>query len=357
MRSAIRLAIRSGSIAEAKAIIEKRGSSTNAKRWGGRARRRRAGAAPRRGVARAIARRRSPLAGLIAPAPWRPAQHQMSQIRHSIVNGARDVARTTAGVAAGDALLHRFGHLHRRPAGERSMSEFKSDIEIARAARLLPIGEVAARLGIPADALCQYGSDKAKVRFDFLEQLARPAGRQARAGHRDHADAGGRGQDHDHGRPRRRRSTASASAPTICLREPSLGPCFGMKGGAAGGGYAQVVPMEDINLHFTGDFHAIGTAHNLLAALLDNHLYWGNELGLDARRITWRRVHGHERPRAAPDRRARSAASPTASRARTASTSRSPPRSWRSSASPATSTTSSSASATSSSARPASAAR
>ena len=76
----------------------------------------------------------------------------------------------------------------------------------------------------------------------------------------------------------------------ICLREPSLGPCFGMKGGAAGGGYAQVVPMEDINLHFTGDFHAIGTAHNLLAALLDNHLYWGNELEIDSRRITWRRV-------------------------------------------------------------------
>jgi formate--tetrahydrofolate ligase len=76
----------------------------------------------------------------------------------------------------------------------------------------------------------------------------------------------------------------------ICLREPSLGPCFGMKGGAAGGGFAQVVPMEDINLHFTGDFHAIGAAHNLLAALLDNHLYWGNELELDARRISWRRV-------------------------------------------------------------------
>jgi formate--tetrahydrofolate ligase len=76
----------------------------------------------------------------------------------------------------------------------------------------------------------------------------------------------------------------------ICLREPSLGPCFGMKGGAAGGGYAQVVPMEDINLHFTGDFHAIGTANNLLAAMVDNHMYWGNELAFDSRRITWRRV-------------------------------------------------------------------
>ena len=88
----------------------------------------------------------------------------------------------------------------------------------------------------------------------------------------------------------------------ICLREPSLGPCFGMKGGAAGGGYAQVVPMDEINLHFTGDFHAITVANNLLAALIDNHIYWGNALGIDPRRVTWRRVHGHERPRAAPDR-------------------------------------------------------
>ena len=112
----------------------------------------------------------------------------------------------------------------------------------------------------------------------------------------------------------------------ICLREPSLGPCFGMKGGAAGGGYAQVVPMEQINLHFTGDFHAITSAHNLLAAMIDNHVYWGNELGIDTRRIAWRRVARHERPGAALDRLRRSAASPTASRARTASTSPSPPR-------------------------------
>ena len=88
----------------------------------------------------------------------------------------------------------------------------------------------------------------------------------------------------------------------LCLREPSLGPSFGMKGGAAGGGYAQVVPMEDINLHFTGDFHAITSANNLLAAMIDNHIYWGNALGIDQRRVAWRRVHGHERPRAALDR-------------------------------------------------------
>ena len=112
----------------------------------------------------------------------------------------------------------------------------------------------------------------------------------------------------------------------ICLREASLGPCFGMKGGAAGGGYAQVVPMEDINLHFTGDFHAITAAHNLLSAMIDNHIYWGNALDIDPRRIVWRRVHGHERPGAARDGAARSAASPTATRARPASTSPSPPR-------------------------------
>jgi formate--tetrahydrofolate ligase len=182
-----------------------------------------------------------------------------------------------------------FGHLHASQPRERSMSEFKSDIEIARAARLLPIGEVAARLGIPADALCQYGSDKAKVRFDFLEQLEdRPNGKlvlvtaitPTPAGEGKTTTTVGLGDG----------LNRIGKGATICLREPSLGPCFGMKGGAAGGGYAQVVPMEDINLHFTGDFHAIGTAHNLLAALLDNHLYWGNELGLDARRITWRRV-------------------------------------------------------------------
>ena len=169
------------------------------------------------------------------------------------------------------------------------MSEIKSDIEIARAARLLPIGEVAAKLGIPAAALCQYGPDKAKIRLDYLQSL--DDGPDAKlvlvtamtptpAGEGKTTTTVGLGDALN----RIGRRTA------ICLREPSLGPCFGMKGGAAGGGYAQVVPMEDINLHFTGDFHAIGAAHNLLAALLDNHLYWGNELQLDSRRITWRRV-------------------------------------------------------------------
>jgi formate--tetrahydrofolate ligase len=169
------------------------------------------------------------------------------------------------------------------------MSEIKTDIEIARTAHLQPIGEVAAKLGIPAAALCQYGADKAKVRLDHLQALDEQpdaklvlvtAMTPTPAGEGKTTTTVGLGDALN----RIGRRTA------ICLREPSLGPCFGMKGGAAGGGYAQVVPMEDINLHFTGDFHAIGAAHNLLAALLDNHLYWGNELQLDARRITWRRV-------------------------------------------------------------------
>jgi folate-dependent phosphoribosylglycinamide formyltransferase PurN len=115
------------------------------------------------------------------------------------------------------------------------------------------------------------------------------AGRQADPGHRDQPDARGRGQDHHHGRPGDGLNRIGKKA-AICIREASLGPCFGMKGGAAGGGYAQVVPMEDMNLHFTGDFHAITSAHNLLRAMIDNHIYWGNELGIDVRRVAWRRV-------------------------------------------------------------------
>jgi formate--tetrahydrofolate ligase len=171
----------------------------------------------------------------------------------------------------------------------KPMSEFKSDIEIARAAHLQPIADVAAKLGIPAQALCQYGPDKAKIRLDHLQGLAeRPGAKLVLVTAMTPTPAG-------EGKTTTTVGLGDAlnrigRRTVICLREPSIGPCFGMKGGAAGGGYAQVVPMEDINLHFTGDFHAIGAAHNLLAALLDNHLYWGNELGLDARRITWRRV-------------------------------------------------------------------
>ena len=164
-----------------------------------------------------------------------------------------------------------------------------SDIEIARAATIKPIGEIADKLGIPNDALMPFGHTKAKVSLDYISSLQ--------------------------GKPDAKLILVSAITPTpagegktttsvgltdglnkvgknamVCLREPSLGPCFGMKGGAAGGGYAQVIPMEDINLHFTGDFHAITSAHSLLSALIDNHIYWGNEAGIDTRRVAWRRV-------------------------------------------------------------------
>jgi formate--tetrahydrofolate ligase len=164
-----------------------------------------------------------------------------------------------------------------------------SDIEIARAARLRPIEQVAEGLGMPAAALHGFGRHIAKVDLGHIAGLGdRPDGKlvlvtaltPTPAGEGKTTTTVGLGD----GLARIGRRAA------ICLREPSLGPCFGMKGGAAGGGHAQVVPMESINLHFTGDFHAIGSAHNLLAALVDNHVYWGNALGLDLRRIAWRRV-------------------------------------------------------------------
>ena len=169
------------------------------------------------------------------------------------------------------------------------MAEVKSDIDIARAATPLPIIEIGAKLEIPADQLGQFGNDKAKVSADFISSLnGRPDGRLILVTSINPTPAG------------EGKTTTSVGLndalnrigkkAVVCLREPSLGPCFGMKGGAAGGGYAQVIPMEDINLHFTGDFHAITSAHNLLSALIDNHIYWGNELDLDQRRITWRRV-------------------------------------------------------------------
>ena len=166
---------------------------------------------------------------------------------------------------------------------------FKSDIEIARAAKMLPIAEIGARLGITLDALEPYGRTKAKVSLDFVHGLAdRPDGKlilvtaitPTPAGEGKTTTTVGLGDG----------LNRIGKRAAICLREPSLGPCFGMKGGAAGGGYAQVVPMEDINLHFTGDFHAIGSAHNLLSAMIDNHIYWGNALDLDSRRVAWRRV-------------------------------------------------------------------
>jgi formate--tetrahydrofolate ligase len=165
----------------------------------------------------------------------------------------------------------------------------KSDIEIARDAKMKPIGEIADGLNIPRDSLLQYGPYKSKISYDYISSLKdKPDGKlilvtavtPTPAGEGKTTTSVGLGD----GLNRIGKKTIT------CLREPSLGPCFGMKGGAAGGGYAQVVPMEDINLHFTGDFHAIGAAHNLLSALIDNHIYWGNALNIDARRVSWRRV-------------------------------------------------------------------
>ncbi len=162
------------------------------------------------------------------------------------------------------------------------------DLEIARAATLKPIADIAARLNIPADALEPYGRHKAKIGFDYINSLKdrkdgalvlvtgispTPAGEGKTTTTVGLGDALNR----------------IGKRATICLREPSLGPSFGMKGGAAGGGHAQVVPMDQINLHFTGDFHAITSANNLLAAMIDNHVYWSNSLGIDPRRISWRR--------------------------------------------------------------------
>jgi formate--tetrahydrofolate ligase len=166
----------------------------------------------------------------------------------------------------------------------------KSDIDIARAANMRPIADVASdKLGIPADALEPYGHYKAKIGLDYVRSLAdKPDGKlilvtaitPTPAGEGKTTTTVGLGDA----------LNRIGKKAMMCLREPSLGPCFGIKGGAAGGGYAQVVPMADINLHFTGDFHAIGVAHNLLSALLDNHIYYGNAEGIDARRIVWPRV-------------------------------------------------------------------
>ena len=164
-----------------------------------------------------------------------------------------------------------------------------SDIEIAQAATKLPINDIGARLGIPAESLIPYGHDKAKISADFIKAnghardgklILVTAVSPTPAGEGKTTTTVGLGDG----------LNKIGKNAAICLREPSLGPCFGMKGGAAGGGYAQVVPMTDINLHFTGDFHAIGAAHNLLAALIDNHMHWENELNIDPRRVTWRRV-------------------------------------------------------------------
>ena len=165
----------------------------------------------------------------------------------------------------------------------------KSDIEIAREAKSKPIQEVAAKVGIPADAIVPYGTTKAKVSFDFIESLkSKPDAKLVLVTAISPTPAGEGKTTTTVGLTDGLNRIGKKAI--CCLREPSLGPCFGMKGGAAGGGYAQVVPMEDINLHFTGDFHAITSAHNLLSALIDNHIYWGNKTQIDSRRVAWKRV-------------------------------------------------------------------
>ena len=165
----------------------------------------------------------------------------------------------------------------------------KSDIAIAREAKKKPIMEIGAKLGIPSEHLLPYGHDKAKISAEFI--ASKKGGKDGKlvlvtainptpAGEGKTTTTVGLGDG----------LNRIGKKAIVCIREASLGPNFGVKGGAAGGGYAQVVPMEEMNLHFTGDFHAITTAHNLLSALIDNHIYWGNELGIDTRRVVWRRV-------------------------------------------------------------------
>lgn len=164
-----------------------------------------------------------------------------------------------------------------------------SDIDIARAANALPIKNIGEKLNIPWEALSPFGHTKAKISLEFINSLQdKPNGKLILVTAISPTPAGEGKTTTTVGLGDALNLIGKKAA--ICLREPSLGPCFGMKGGAAGGGYAQVIPMEDINLHFTGDFHAITAAHNLLAALIDNHIYWGNELQIDARRVTWKRV-------------------------------------------------------------------
>jgi len=169
------------------------------------------------------------------------------------------------------------------------MSSLLSDLEIANQANKKHINDIAKQIDVPKEALIVYGNDKAKINYDFLDKCKDKKNGKLILVTAISPTPAGEGK-----------TTTSVGLvdglchngkkAMICLREPSLGPCFGMKGGAAGGGYAQVVPMTDINLHFTGDFHAIGAAHNLLSALIDNHIHWENDLNIDPRRITWKRV-------------------------------------------------------------------
>ncbi len=183
------------------------------------------------------------------------------------------------------------------------MTEMRTDWEIANAAPMRPILDIAReRLGIPAEAVEPYGHYKAKIGMDFVARCfaERPDGKLILVTAINPTPAG-------EGKTTTTVGLGDAlnrigKKAILCLREPSLGPCFGVKGGAAGGGYSQVVPMDEINLHFTGDLHAVAAANNLLAAMIDNHIYWGNEPVVDPRRVSLAALPRHERPRAAPGR-------------------------------------------------------
>ena len=170
------------------------------------------------------------------------------------------------------------------------MSDVKSDIQIAREAKMQPIKDILSKVGVPDEnfAFSPMGRHIAKINLEYLNTLKKENGKLILVTAITPTPAGEGKTTTSVGLNDGLNKIGKKSI--VCLREPSLGPSFGMKGGAAGGGYAQVVPMEQINLHFTGDFHAITSAHNLLSALIDNHIYWGNKLNIDVRRVVWRRV-------------------------------------------------------------------
>jgi formate--tetrahydrofolate ligase len=208
-------------------------------------------------------------------------------VRHPAATGAGYVGN--AAQRAEQSRYRRKGDTPAAAARTGTDMSYKSDIEIAREATKKPIQEIGAKLGIPSEHLLPYGHDKAKVSQDFIASVqANKSGKlvlvtainPTPAGEGKTTTTVGLGDG----------LNRIGKRATVCIREASLGPNFGMKGGAAGGGYAQVVPMEDMNLHFTGDFHAITSAHSLLSAMIDNHIYWGNTLDIDTRRVVWRRV-------------------------------------------------------------------
>ena len=170
------------------------------------------------------------------------------------------------------------------------MNEVKSDIQIAREAKMEPIKDILAKINVPDESasFSPMGRHIAKINLEYLNKLKKKDGKLILVTAITPTPAGEGKTTTSVGLNDGLNKIGKKSI--VCLREPSLGPSFGMKGGAAGGGYAQVVPMEQINLHFTGDFHAITSAHNLLSALIDNHIYWGNKLNIDVRRVVWKRV-------------------------------------------------------------------